>query len=78
MESERWVAYVPKPGLSPEFPRITMTLPLINQAGSVLFLVSGAEKREVLKIILNEADAGRDRYPVARVRPKGKLVWFIS
>jgi 6-phosphogluconolactonase len=77
MEKEHWITYVPKPGLSPEFPRITMTLPQINQAGTVLFLVSGAEKKEVLKVILNESDAGRDRYPAARVRPKGKLCWFI-
>ena len=77
MEKKHMTAYVPKPGLAPEFPRITMTLPLINQADCVLFLVSGAEKKEVIKAILHESDAGRYRYPAAHVNPKGKIFWFI-
>jgi 6-phosphogluconolactonase len=76
-EKEHLTAYVPKPGLAPEFPRITMTLPLINQADAVLFLVSGAEKKEVIEAILHEPDAGRYRYPAAQVNPKGKIFWFI-
>lgn len=76
-EEDHLIAYVPKPGLAPEFPRITMTLPLINQADGVLFLVSGAEKKEVIKAILQESDTGRDRYPAAQVKPKRKLRWFI-
>ena len=76
-EKEHLTAYVPKPGMAPEFPRITMTLPLINQADCVLFLVSGAEKKEVIKAILHESDAGRYRYPAAHVSPKGKIFWFI-
>ncbi len=77
MEKQHLTAYVPKPGLAPEFARITMTLPLINQADCVLFLVSAAEKKEVIKVILHESDAGRYRYPAAQVNPKGKICWFI-
>lgn len=76
-EKEYLTAYIPNPGLAPEFPRITMTLPLINQAGCVLFLVSGAEKKEVIKAILHESDAVRYRYPAAEVNPKGEVRWFI-
>ncbi len=76
-EKKHLTAYIPKPGLAPEFPRITMTLPLINQADGVLFLVSVAEKREVIKAILHESEAGRYRYPAAQVNPKGKIYWFI-
>jgi 6-phosphogluconolactonase/glucosamine-6-phosphate isomerase/deaminase len=54
-----------------------MTLPLINQADGVLFLVSAAEKKEVIKAILHESDAGRYRYPAAQVNPKGNIGWFI-
>ncbi|MBI5605038.1 MAG: 6-phosphogluconolactonase [Deltaproteobacteria bacterium] len=76
-EEEHLTAYVPKPGPAPEFPRITLTLPLINQAEEVLFLVSGAEKKEVLRVILNEPPGGRDRYPAARVNPKRKVLWYV-
>lgn len=76
-EEEHLTAYVPKPGLAPEFPRITLTLPLINQAEEVLFLISGAEKKEVLRVILHEPPGGRDRYPAARIHPKGKVLWYV-
>lgn len=77
-EEDHLTAYVPKPGLAPELPRITMTLPLINQAGGVLFLVSGAEKKKIVEAILQDSAAGRDSYPAARVKPRGKLFWFIG
>lgn len=76
-EEEHLTAYVPKPGLAPAFPRITLTLPLINQAEEVLFLVSGAEKKEGLRTILHESSGGRDLYPAARINPKGKVLWYV-
>src|SRR5215207_7250347 len=35
--------------------RITMTLPLLNNAASILFLVSGAEKAQIVKEVLQDA-----------------------
>ena len=50
--------------------RITMTLPLINNAASVMFLVSGAEKAEIVK----EMARGPKRYPAQEIRPaEGEL-----
>jgi 6-phosphogluconolactonase len=52
--------------------RITMTLPLINNAALVMFLVSGAEKAEIVKEVLR----GPKRYPAQEVN--GQLVWMLD
>ncbi len=76
-ENEHLTAFVPRSPLAPFLPRITLTLPLINQAGCVLFLVSGSEKTEVVKAILTNPESCRDRYPAALVIPQGKVCWFV-
>lgn len=58
--------------------RITMTVPVLNHAAQVIFLVSGQEKAEVLKQIL-EGDYRPDLLPAQRVRPvDGKLLWLVD
>jgi 6-phosphogluconolactonase len=58
--------------------RITMTVPVLNHAAQVIFLVSGREKAEVLKQIL-EGDYRPDLLPAQRVRPvDGKLLWLVD
>jgi 6-phosphogluconolactonase len=58
--------------------RITLTLPVLNAAECVTFLVSGTDKAEVLKTVL-EGDAPPEQYPAKMVRPaKGKLIWFLD
>ena len=55
--------------------RITMTLPLINNAASVVFLVSGAEKAGIVKEVLE----GPKRYPAQEVKPiNGELIWMFD
>jgi len=55
--------------------RITMTLPLINNGSSVVFLVSGAEKAEIVKEVLE----GEDKYPAQAVKPtQGELIWMLD
>lgn len=55
--------------------RITMTLPLINNAASVLFLVSGAEKAEIVREVLQ----GPKHYPAQEVGPtNGELLWMLD
>lgn len=56
--------------------RITMTLPVFNRAACALFVVSGDEKAEALRSVL-EGDLQPDRFPAQAVRPEeGRLVWF--
>ena len=54
--------------------RITMTLPLINNAASVVFLVSGADKAEIVREVLR----GPKRYPAQEVKPANELVWMLD
>jgi 6-phosphogluconolactonase len=58
--------------------RITFTLPLLNAARCVAFLVSGTDKASVLHEVL-EGNAPGEQYPAKLVRPAdGKLIWFLD
>jgi len=58
--------------------RITMTLPLINAARTVSFVVSGAEKAAVVGRVLNERDPAPP-LPSRLVRPSdGELWWMLD
>ncbi len=58
--------------------RITFTLPLINAARSVAFLVSGADKAPILHEVL-EGEGPGEKYPSKLVHPSdGKLIWFVD
>ncbi|MCX5896297.1 MAG: 6-phosphogluconolactonase, partial [Proteobacteria bacterium] len=48
-ETKRWVTAVPAPACPPLVPRITLTLPVINNADCVVFLISGSEKIKVVQ-----------------------------
>jgi 6-phosphogluconolactonase len=55
--------------------RITMTLPLINNGASIVFLVSGAEKAEIVRAVLQ----GEQKYPARAVKPtQGELIWMLD
>jgi 6-phosphogluconolactonase len=58
--------------------RITMTVPLINQAHNVAFLVTGKDKAAVLRTVLHGSFTP-DIYPAQLVRPAdGNLIWFTD
>ena len=75
-ERYRWVAPVDGASASPPVPRVTLTLPVLNEAKRVVFLVSGSRKKGVFEKIMN--NPGTAAYPAARVRPSGRLLWFID
>jgi len=58
--------------------RLTFTLPVLNAARCVTFLVSGTDKADVLHAVL-ESDAPGEQYPAKLVRPSdGKLIWLVD
>jgi len=58
--------------------RITFTLPVLNAARLVMFLVSGTDKAAVLREVL-EGNAPDEKFPSRLVRPSdGKLIWFVD
>lgn len=57
--------------------RLTFTLPLLNAAREVAFLVSGTDKASVLKTVLEENAPG-EQYPSKLVSPSGNLIWFLD
>jgi 6-phosphogluconolactonase len=58
--------------------RFTLTLPVLNAARCVAFLVSGTDKATALRGVL-EGDAPGEQYPAKLVKPEnGKLIWFVD
>jgi 6-phosphogluconolactonase len=56
--------------------RITFTYPVLNNAVSVMFLVSGDEKAEMVRRAVKDPSAN---LPCQRVNPEdGELVWFLD
>ncbi|MBD3881238.1 6-phosphogluconolactonase [Phormidium tenue FACHB-886] len=58
-------------------PRITFTVPLINEARCVLFMVAGASKQSALAQVFAE-DADASTYPSRLIQPKGQLWWLLD
>lgn len=58
--------------------RITLTLPVLDQASRVLFLVSGSPKADVVKEVLGK-EGGVRNLPASLVRPsRGSVEWLID
>jgi 6-phosphogluconolactonase len=74
--TDRWV--VANPVLKLEATRLTLTIPVINAARAVAFLVAGEGKAKALKEIL-EGDADPREYPAKFIRPEGgDLTWMVD
>ncbi|HKV36666.1 MAG TPA: 6-phosphogluconolactonase [Pyrinomonadaceae bacterium] len=58
--------------------RITMTLPVLNNGKSVVFLVTGASKAEILREVM-KTDKEPDLYPVQAICPtNGAVSWLVD
>jgi 6-phosphogluconolactonase len=56
--------------------RVTLTLPAINTARQVLFLVAGGAKAEIVQAVIEGPDG---RYPAQRIQPTaGQLTWLLD
>ncbi len=58
--------------------RITVTPPVLNNAAHLIFIISGADKAETLRAVL-EGDDEPERYPAQLIRPtQGDLLWLVD
>jgi len=61
-----------------ETPRITLTLPAMNEAAHIVFLVSGSSKALVLKEVLEGQDQPT-RFPAQSIQPvQGELLFLVD
>jgi 6-phosphogluconolactonase len=77
-EKKKWVAAVKGETGSPPVPRITLTLPVLNQAKNILFLLSGSKKWEIINTFLDGQEVSESAYPAAHVKPRGNLIWIVA
>ncbi|MDK1081498.1 MAG: 6-phosphogluconolactonase [Anaerolineae bacterium] len=58
--------------------RVTLSPHIFNSARTIIFLVTGEDKADVLKSVLNESHMPK-RYPAQRIQPKdGKIIWLLD
>ncbi len=76
--TDRWVVAGPPGIIPPPVERITLTFPVLNAAREIVFLVSGLNKADALRDVL-EGQPGREEHPAAWVRPvDGTLTWLVD
>lgn len=68
-ERKRWAAVVPS---GRKEPRITLTYPALDASELVIFLVSGAAKRDAL------AQARGGNLPAGALKPMGNILWLVD
>ena len=76
LESTRWVVpnFVPKLNAW----RITLTFPAILSARKIIVLITGSEKAEILKTVL-EGDKANDQIPIKRIlSTKNEVLWIAD
>jgi 6-phosphogluconolactonase len=76
--NSKWVMAVTIPPSYPTRERITMSLPALNAAANVVFLVSGEGKRETLEKVLKDEPAGQQPLAAQHVKPVSDIVWFTD
>lgn len=68
-ERQRWAAPVPQ---GRGEPRISLTYPALESSALILFLVSGAAKRDAL------AQARGGFLPAGALKPQGEVLWLVD
>jgi len=70
---------VPTTSVKPKLPRVTLSLDVINNAKSVLFISGTKGKRRVLSSLLKGSlhGIGNKTYPAGLVHPRNECLWHI-
>src|SRR3954452_5620564 len=75
-ERRRLITGVEQAGMDPQVPRISLTLPALNSARRVVFLVTGKDKAQTFKRAFGDADPAA---PASFVRPSaGELLVVVD
>jgi 6-phosphogluconolactonase len=75
-ESGRWVC--PNYAEKLQMHRLTLTYPVLNAAGEIVFLVSGSGKAEIVRRVL-EGPRRPETYPAQGVQPAaGSVTWYLD
>lgn len=74
-ERTRWAAPAHAPGGAKVRERVTLTLPVLTRARTVMFLCAGDGKREVVSRILSGAGA---QLPAARLAGMERTIWLLD
>jgi 6-phosphogluconolactonase len=72
-ETEHFVIAVSPPDISKK-ERISLTLPVINNADNVIFLITGVHKAKVLKEVIEDKNC---KLPAAMVSPEKGMLFFL-
>ena len=74
---DRMVISAAPGGTSPKIPRLTLTKPIINNADSILFLISGERKQNLARHIFNNRKKLSNTYPAAQIEPRNVSIWSL-
>jgi 6-phosphogluconolactonase len=77
-ENTRWVASTQAPPASPVRDRVTITFAAISASERAVFLVAGADKREMVRRCLEPARANQEQLPAGRVRARNGVEWIVD
>jgi 6-phosphogluconolactonase len=59
--------------------RITFTVPLINHARSIVFMVTGLQKAPAVRAVLEDDTVETTHYPAKLIQPiEGHLIWYLD
>ncbi len=75
-ERSRWV--LATAGGMPRLPRVTLTIPVLNRARHLLWLVAGSQKAAIVRAVLEGPDSPDD-LPAQQVRPTHAVpLWLLD
>ncbi|NOY73803.1 MAG: 6-phosphogluconolactonase [Gammaproteobacteria bacterium] len=76
LQHEKWVdaVYVKKL----DSWRISITLPIINNAKNIIIIASGKPKADIIKEVFSKSHPNKKTYPIQLLQPSGLVTWHID
>jgi len=75
LDTRRWVLPIPSPEIPPRVARLTMTVPLLSTAKTVIFLVAAKGKKAALERVLSANQ--RALLPAGCIGAEKELFWLV-